>query len=309
MPLVAEARIPPRIGLLSLGTDPIKPNPVWVAFLDRLRELGYVEGQSVTIERRFGGGRQEQLDGLVADLARLRVDLVVATGDIECLATKQTMPGTPLVMVLVQDPVGSGLVGSLAFPGGNVTGLTTLAPELYAKRLQLLKEVVPSLSRVGLLVNPNSPGAASASSNIAASARALGIQIHTFPLRNPQELDDVLSAIRHERLHALVVVTDGVTYHERVRIADDAANSRLPTMYEVGSFVEVGGLIAYGPSYTDMARRAATYVDKILKGAKPADLPVERPIKFELVVNMKTAKALGITIPPSLLLRADRLIE
>ncbi len=309
-PLGAEAQNAPRIGLLSIGTDPIKPNlNVWVPFLDQLEQLGYVEGRSVVIERRFAGGRPERLPEFVADLARLHVDMVVATGDVESLAAKRAMPTTSIVMVLVPDPVAAGLVTSLARPGGNVTGLSTLAPELYAKRLELLKEVIPGVSRVGLLLNPTTAHAALASTHSASAARFLNVHLQSLTVRNPQELETVFSTISRERLQALVVVTDGVSFNQRDRIAGLAARVQVPTMCEVRDFVQAGSLMSYGPSYSDLARRAAIYVDKILKGARPADLPVEQPTKFELVINRKTAKALGLTIPPSLLLRADHVIE
>lgn len=309
-PLGAEAQNAPRIGLLSIGTDPIKPNlNVWVPFLDQLEQLGYVEGRSVVIERRFAGGRPERLPEFVADLARLHVDMVVATGDVESLAAKRAMPTTSIVMVLVPDPVAAGLVTSLARPGGNVTGLSTLAPELYAKRLELLKQVIPGVSRVGLLLNPTTAHAALASTHSASAARLLNVHLQSLTVRNPQELETVFSTISRERLQALIVVTDGVSFNQRDRIAALAARVRVPTMCEVRDFVQAGSLMSYGPSYSDLARRAASYVDKILKGARPADLPVEQPTKFELVINLKTAKALGLTIPPALLLRADHVIE
>jgi len=309
-PPPAEAQNPPRTGLLSIGPDPCKPNlNVWVPFLDQLGRLGYVEGRSIAIERRFAGGKPERLAEFVADLARLRVDIVVATGETENLAAKRAMPATPVVMVLVPDPVGAGLVASLARPGGNVTGLSIMAPEVYGKRLELLREAISAITRVGLLLNPTNSNAAAASRNLVSAAKVLGLQLHVLTVRNPQELDAAFTTMTREHLQALVVVTDGVIFNQRARIAELAAQSRLPTMYESKDFVETGGLIAYGPSYADLARRAAVFVDKILKGAKPADLPVEQPTKFELVINLKTAKALGLDLPPTLLARADEVIE
>lgn len=308
--VAANAQKLPRIGLLSIGTDPVKPNlNVWVPFLDELRRLGYEEGRNIAIERRFAGGQQDRMAEFVADLARLRVDVVVATGDIECIAARRAMPATPLVMVLVQDPVAVGLVASLAQPGGNVTGLSTLAPETYAKRLQLLKEMIPAATRVGILLNPTTANASFAAENLATAANVLGVQLHSLTVRNPRELDSAFSAAAQDRLQALVVFTDGVLFSQRARIAELAAQRRLPVIYESGDFAEAGGLIAYGPSYSALAIRAATYVDRILKGAKPADLPVEQPTKFELVVNVKAAQSLGLSIPPAILLRADRVIE
>ena len=309
-PLAVEAQNAPKIGLLSIGTDPVKPNlNVWVPFLDQLEQLGYVEGRSVVIERRFAGGRPERLPEFVAELARLHVDMVVATSDVESLAAKRAMPTTPIVMVLVPDPVAAGLITSLARPGGNVTGVSTLAPELYAKRLELLKEVIPGVSRVGVLLNPTTVHAPLAATHSAVAARVLNMHLQRLTVRSPQELETVLSGISRERLQALVVVTDGVSFNQRDRIAGLAARAHLPTMCEVRDFVQAGCLMSYGPSYSDLARRAAIYVDRIIKGAKPAELPVEQPTKFELVINLKTAKALGLTIPPSVLLRADSIIE
>lgn len=261
------------------------------------------------VERRFAGGEEKRLPDFAAELAKLPVSVAVATGDVECIALKKAMPQTPIVMVLVQDPVGAGLVGSLARPGGNVTGLTTQAPELYAKRLELMKGLIPSLSTIGLLFNPNSPGATPAFNDMSAAARLLGVRIEPVALHNADELDNVFSLVIHKRVQALAVVTDGITYNQRSRIADLAARAHLPAIYEVEIFVGAGGLVSYGPSYTDLARGAAAYVDKILRGAKPAELPIEQPTKFELVINARAAKALGLTIPRDLLLRADRVIE
>jgi putative ABC transport system substrate-binding protein len=307
-PLAPWAQTPPRIALLSIGTDPVKPNPVWVQFLDQLGQLGYVEGRNIAIERRFAGGRQERLAEFLADLAGRRVDIVATTGDVESVAAKQALPTTSIVMMLVQDPIGAGLVASLAHPGGNVTGLTTLAPELYTKRLELLKEALPAVARVGMLLNPTSANMAAANATETA-ARRLGLQLRRLEVRDPQGLSEAFSTIRRERLQALVVVTDGVVFNQRAQIADLAIKSHLPMMCEVKEFVVTGCLVAYGPSYGALARRAAVYVDKILKGAKPADLPVEQPTNFELVINLKTAKALGLTVPPSLMQRADQVIE
>src|SRR5262245_10075811 len=309
-PLAVEAQNPPRIGLLSIGTDPFTPNlNVWVPFLDQLGRLGYVEGKSVAIERRFAGGQPGRLAEFVADLARLRVDIVVATGETENLAAKRAMPATPVVMVLVPDPVGAGLVARLSRPGRNVPGLSILATEVYGQRRELWREAIPAIARVGLLLNPTNSNAAAASKNLVSAAKVLGVQLHLLTVRQPQDLDGAFTTMTREHLQALVVVTDGVIFNQRARIAELAAQSRLPTMYESKDFVETGGLIAYGPSYADLARRAAVYVDKILKGAKPGDLPVEQPTKFELVINLKTAKALGLTIPQSVLLRADEIIQ
>ena len=309
MPVASLSQLSPKIGLLSIGTDPDRPNPVWVQFLRQLGELGYVEGQNIVLERRFAGGRQERLAEFVADLAERRVDVVVATSEVESIAAKRGLPTTPIVMIVVQDPVEAGLVASLARPGGTVTGLTTLAPELYRKRLELLKEALPQVARAGVLVNPRNTGSVAGADAMDDAARLLRLQLRCLEVREARELADAFATLTQGRLQALVVVSDGVTYNQRTQIADLAIQKRVPTMCEVREYVVAGCLVAYGPSYGDLARRAAFYVDRILKGAKPADLPVEQPTKFELVINMKTAKALGLTIPPSLLLRADEIIQ
>jgi putative tryptophan/tyrosine transport system substrate-binding protein len=309
-PLVAAAQTAvPRIGLLSIGTDPVRINPVWVSFLRGMDELGWVEGRNIGVERRFAGGDIKLLPQLVADLARLRLDAVVVTGEPETRAAKVAMPTTPIVMLLVPDPVGAGLVASLARPGDNVTGLSTLAPELYAKRLQLLKETVPGLTRVGVLINPTPVYAEAAMRHTALAAQEMGLELRQLPLRGPEELDAAFATTAAEKLAALIVVTDGVTFSQRARIAQLATAARLPAMYEIRDFVDAGGLIAYGPSYADLARRGASYVDRILRGTKPADLPVEQPTKFDLFINLKTAKALGLDVPTTLLARADEVIE
>ena len=308
-PVAALAQALPKVGLLSIGTDPVKPNPLWVTFLKQLEELGYVEGRNIAIERGFAGGREERLVELVADLAGRRVDVVVATGDVENIAAKRGLPNIPIVMMLVQDPVGTGLVASLARPGGNVTGLTTLAPELYRKRLELLKEALPRIARAGVLVNPTNPGSVAGANEMDVAARTLGLQLRRLEIRDQEALTEAFATLPRERLQALVVVTDGVTFNQRGRIAELAIERRVPLMCEVREFVVAGCLVAYGPSYGDLARRAAFHVDKILKGAKPSDLPVEQPTTFELVINKKTAQAVGLTIPGSLLRRADQVIE
>jgi putative ABC transport system substrate-binding protein len=308
-PVTAPAPPSVKIGLLSIGTDPVKPNPVWVQFLQQLGELGYVEGRNVAFLREFAGGRQERLPELVADLVERRVDVVVATGDVENIAAKRGLPTTPIVMMLVQDPVGAGLVASLARPGGNVTGLTTLAPELYRKRLDLLKEALPRLTRAGVLVNPTSASSVATANGMESAAQFLGLQLRRLEVREARQLAEAFATITHERLQALVVVSDGVTFNQRAQIADLAIQKRLPLICEVREFVVSGCLMAYGPRYGDLARRAAFYVDRILKGARPADLPVEQPTTFELVINKKTGGTLGLTIPPALLLRADQVLE
>src|SRR5258706_3645636 len=309
VPAASPAQSPPKIGLLSIGTDPAKSNPVWVQFLKQLGELGYVEGRNVSIERGFARGRQDRLAGLVADFESRRVDVVVATGDAENIAAKRGLPTTSIVMMLVQDPLGNGLVKTLAHPGGNVTGLTTLAPELYNKRLELLKNLLPGIAQAGVLVNPTNAGSGAGADRMDEAGQILGLKLRRLTVHEEQGLTEVFASLTQVRLPVLVVVTDGVTLNQRARIADLAMQRRVPLMCEVREFVVAGCLVAYGPSYGDLARRAAVYVDRILKGAKPADLPVEQPTRFELAINKKTAQALGLTIPASLLLRADEVIE
>jgi putative ABC transport system substrate-binding protein len=239
----------------------------------------------------------------------MRLSAVVITAELEARAARDAMPTTPVVMLLVPDPIGAGLATSLAHPGGTITGLSTLAPEAYGKRLALLKEAVPGLTRVGVLFNPVPAFATTAIDYTEAAAKDTGLELHRFGVSAPETLDATLERLVAEKIPALMVVTDGVTFLRRAHIAQWAATARIPTIYENRIFADAGGLIAYGPSYTDLARRGATYVDRIIAGQKPADLPIEQPITFELLINLRTAKALGLTIPPTLLARADEVIE
>jgi len=307
-PLVAEAQPAEklaRIGYLGLGSAADAPK----ALLQGLRELGYVEGQNLVIEYRYAEGKAERLPDLAAELVSLKVDIIVAGGTPPPLAAKRATTTIPIVMTSAGDPVGSGLVASLAKPGGNVTGLSTFTRDLAAKRLQLLKEVVPVVSRVAVLWNAANPYAVLNMRETEAAARTLGLQVKSVEVRGPDDIESGFPAAIRWRAGALIVVDDPFTYVHRTRIADLAARSQLPAMYGFMQYAEAGGLMAFGTSLADLSRRAAIYVDKILKGAKPADLPVEQPTKFELVINLKTAKALGLTIPQTLLLRADRVIE
>ena len=307
-PLVAEAQPAEklaRIGYLSLGTAADTPR----ALLQGLRELGYVEGQNLVIEYRYAEGKAERLPDLAAELVSLKVDVIVAGGTPPPLAAKRATTTIPIVMTSAGDPVGSGLVASLAKPGGNVTGLSTFTRDLAAKRLQLLKEVVPLVSRVAVLWNAANPYAVLNMRETEAAARTLGLQVQSVEVRGPDDIETGFSTAIRWRAGAFIVVDDPFTYLHRTRIADLAARNQLPAMYGFRQYAEAGGLMAFGTSLADLSRRAATYVDKILKGAKPADLPVEQPTKFELVINAKTAKALKLTIPPSVLLRADQVIE
>ena len=271
--------------------------------------MGYVEGQNIAIESRSAEGKDDRLPALAADLVRSKVDVIVAASGAATRAVQQTTRTIPIVMSLVSDPVGSGLVASLARPGGNVTGLTIMAPDLMAKQLELLKEVVPKVTRVALLQNPDNPASAAQLREAEAAARALRIQPETLEARNPQEIEGAFAAMIRKRAGALLILSAAIFFTQRRQIAELAAKGRLPSIVGTRDYPDAGGLMAYGPSLPDLERRAASFVDKVLRGAKPADLPVEQPTKFELVINLKTAKALGLTIPPSVLGRADQIIE
>jgi putative tryptophan/tyrosine transport system substrate-binding protein len=297
-----------RIGFLGNSTAALEANLV-EPFRAGLRDLGYVEGRNVVIEYRWAEGDYERLPRLVAELVALKVDVIVTAGTPAALAVQRGAAHTPLVMVAVGDPVGTGLVASLALPGGNGTGLTSIAPDLEGKRLELLSEVVPKLSHVSILLNPANPFHASADRAVHAAGKLLGVRIHSFEVRTAQELDHAFEAIAKERPDAFIMLADRVFLHSRARIVDFAAHNRIPAAYAYRELVEAGGLMSFGPNYADMHRRAATYVHKILRGAKPGDLPVELPTKFELVINVATAKALGLAIPQSVLVRADELIH
>ncbi len=311
MPLSAEAQPSakiPRIGLLS----PFSPTAtaLWhQAFRQGLRDLGWVEGKSIAIEYRYAEGRSDRLPGLAADLVRLKVDIIVATVTTDAVAAKNATRAIPIVLASSGDPVADGLVESLARPGGNITGLSQMAPELAGKRLELLKEIVPKLSRVAVLWNPQGTTSPLSWRELQLPARKLGVQLHSLEVRSPNDFDKAFEDATRARAGALAVMPDPVFATNLKRIADLAAKSRLPSIFHLREFVDAGGLVAYGVDRSDMFRRAATYVDKILKGTKPADLPVEQPTKFELVINLKTAKALGLTIPQSILIRADHVIQ
>ena len=293
-PLAAEAQPGKvfRIGILGTSppTDPAAVH-LWGVFFQRLRELGYVEGQNLTIERRFSEGKAERLPDLAADLVRLKVDIIVAAGGPGPPAAQSVTKTIPIVMTNQSDPVVSGLVASLARPGGNITGLSLLTPEIVGKQLQVLKEVIPGLSRVAVLRNPTNKAHALSWKEAEVAARSLRVQPHTFETRDSGEFDGAFATMTRERAGALLVLGDSLFFLNRTRIADLAAKQRLPTMFGQREHAEAGGLMAYGANLSDMFRQAATFVDKILKGAKPADLPVEQPTKFELGINLKTAKA------------------
>jgi len=312
-PLAAEAQQAgrvPRIGFLSL-TSPSDRPPLLDAFRQGLRELGWVEGQNIVIDYRYAEGRVDRLPDLAAELVRLKVDLIIASAGTQVVtAAKNATETIPIVMIAVRDPVGIGLIASLARPGGNVTGVSGYAGlEIVAKQLELLKETVPKIRRVAILSNPSNAYHQLAIREVNVAARSLGVQLQLLEARGPNEFDGAFAAMAKERVGALLVLSDAIFSSHRTRLADLAARSRLPAAYGVRESVEAGGLMSYGPSFLDFYRRSAAYVDKILKGAKPADLAVEQPTKFELVINLKTAKALGLTLPPSLLQRADQIIE
>lgn len=301
------ARIP-RIGLLTAFSP--SDTVLWYeAFRLGLRDLGRVEGKSINIEYRYAEGRRDLVPDLAADLVRLKVDVIVASVLTDAQAALKATRAIPIVMAVGGDLVGSGLVESLARPGGIITGLTQMAPELTGKRLELLKAIVPKLSRVAVVWNPLATGSALAWKEIQLPAQQLGVRLHSLEVRSTNDFDAAFEDAARARAGALFVTGDPVVLANLKRIADFAAKSRLPSIFQFSDFANVGGLVSYGPDLVDMYRRAAAYVDKILKGAKPGDLPVEQPTKFEMVINLKTAKALGIKIPNSILLRADRVIE
>jgi len=312
-PLVTDAQPAgkvSRIGWLSAGFPRPDRDPPVDAFRQGLRELGYVEGQNLVIEYRGAEGRDERLPDLAAELVRLHVDVLVAVGPIATRAAQHATRTLPIVMTGTADPVGAGFVASLARPGGNITGVSLLMAELPGKRLELLKETVPQSTRVAVLANPDNPVYEALRNNLTVAARALGLHLHVVEVHSADELDPAFAAVTREGADALMVLSDPALMDNlRGRVADLAATHRLPAMYNWKMYVEAGGLMSYGPSLPERHRRAATYVDKLLKGANPADLPVEQPTKFELVINLKTAKALGLTVPPTILFQADEVIQ
>jgi putative ABC transport system substrate-binding protein len=294
----------PRIGILRTGSP---PDPFVEAFLQGLRELGYDDGGNISIEYRWAEGRDEQLPDLAADLVRLKVDVIVAGGS-QARVAKRATTTIPIVMPVANDPVGEGIVASLARPGGNVTGLAFLSEGLPGKWVELLKEVLPGMSRVAVLWHPATEAGQLRVSETA--ARSLGVRLRALKVRRPDEFSPAFAEAQRNHAECLIVLSSPFFYAHRTRLVELAAKHRLPRMYHQQDFVVgSGGLMSYGPNLRDLFRRAATYVDKVLKGAKPADLPIEQPTRFELVINMKTAKALGLTIPQSVLARADEVIQ
>jgi putative ABC transport system substrate-binding protein len=310
-PLRARAQQPakiPRIGLLSPFSS--SDTALWhQAFLQGLRELGRVEGKTVVIEYRYAEGRNDRLPELIAELIRLKVDVIVTAVTSDTLVAKSATREIPIVMAAAGDPVATGLVESLARPGGNITGLSQMNPELTGKRLELLKEIIPELSSVAVVSNPEDPVSVLGLHEIQLPARELGIAVHSLLVRSPGDLDQALDQAVGTRVGALVIMPNPVFVTNLKRIADFATRNRLPSIFHLREFAQAGGLVSYGVDRSDLFRRAATYVDKILNGVKAADLPIEQPTRFELVINLKTANALGLTVPPSLLARADEVIE
>ncbi|MGH8056844.1 MAG: ABC transporter substrate-binding protein [Candidatus Entotheonellia bacterium] len=298
------ARIP-RVGFLR--TYPV-PN-FEEAFRQGLRELGYVEGQTLLIEQRYWQGSGERLADVVAELVRLNVDALVAPSMAEALAAKRATNTIPIITVAVSDPVQAGLIASMARPGGNVTGVASLTAGMHMKRLEFLKEALPRLSRVAMLYDPRRPDVSFWFSTTEMAARALELQLYPHEARELEELDGTFAAMAAEHADALLVVGAALFAANRARLAELALQYRLPTSFPERGFVEAGGLMSYGPNVPEMFRRAAYYVDRILKGVRPADLPVEEPMKFELIINLKTARAFGLTIPPALLVQADEVIR
>jgi putative ABC transport system substrate-binding protein len=300
----------PQIGYLAGRGDPSTPDPLIDAFRQGLRDLGYIEGKNIVVEYRYAEGKLDRIPSLVAELVQLKVDVLVTPAFPAIRAAKQATKTIPIVMLINVDPVATGIVDSLARPGGNITGLARFMTELSGKRLELLKEMVPGISRVGVLWDADDPGPASGFKEYEAAAPALKIQLQSLEVRGPKpDLEGAFQAAAKRRASALITVRNPLLLGYPNRIADLAIKNRLPSMYEGSDFVEAGGLVSYASSDAENFRRAATYVDKILKGAKPADLPVEQPTKFEFVINLKTAKQIGLTIPQSVLYRADKVIK
>jgi putative ABC transport system substrate-binding protein len=297
------------IGIFSANNETATIAALNAVFFEALRELGWVEGKNVDFEHRYADNRLERLPELAAELVRLKVDVIAAAGTLAPLAAKRATTVIPIVMTSAGDPLGSGLVASLARPGGNVTGVSLMAPDLGAKRLELLKEILPRLSRVAVLWNAANPYSVLVFKETQAGGRTLGIDVRSLEVRGPDDFDSAFEAARVLRPDGLITVEDPLTVDHRTRIAEFTARQQLPSLHGLREFVAVGGLISYGPSLADLFRRAAYYVDKILRGAKPADLPVQQPTKFEMVINLKTAKALGLEVPATLLARADEVIE
>jgi putative ABC transport system substrate-binding protein len=297
-----------RIGFLGNSTAALEANLVG-PFREGLRDLGYVEGRNVLIEYRWAEGKYDRFPALIGELLALKVAVIVTAGTPATLAVKKATTSVPVVMTAVGDPVGTGIVPSLSHPGGNITGLTAISTEMDAKRLELLREVVPSVSYIAVLWNAASPLQVLAEKQVQAAAQVLRMRVLSLGVKTEEEIKSALAVMARERPDALLVLADRLLLHHRALIMDFATRHRLPGVHAYRELVEAGGLMSFGPSYADMHKRAAYFVDRILKGAKPGDLPVERPLTFELVINLKAAKALGLTIPQSVLLRGTEIIQ
>jgi putative tryptophan/tyrosine transport system substrate-binding protein len=298
----------PRIAFLGGATAPALSKRL-ESFRQGLRELGYFEGKNIVIDYRYGEGNQERLPGFASELVSSKIDVIITGGPLSTRAAREATTKIPIVMAFDNDPVGNGLVASLARPGGNITGLSTLYPEISGKQLDLLKEIFPRLSRVAVLGNLNEPGNEQALKETERAASAFRAQLQYLDVNSSEHIETAFQAASKARVDAALVLAGAVFFSHRVRVADLAIKSRVPAVYQASEYVDAGGLMTYGVNINDLFRRAATYVDKILKGAKSADLPVEQPIKFEFVINLKTAKQIGLTIPPNVLARADRVIR
>ena len=306
--LNAYAQNASRVGILGGGSLAANANRI-EAFRQGLTELGYIDGKNIIIEERWAEGKIDRLVALAAELERLKMNVILSAGPTVTRALKEANLTIPIVMGFDDDPVGSGFVASLARPGGNITGLSTLSPGLSGKQLELLKEVVPRLSRVAVFGSSTHPGTKQSLDEVERAATGLGLQVKYFDMESPAEIEPAFGSARKTRADAAVVLTSVLTNTNRKAIVQAAAKNRLPAIYYTAEWAEIGGLLTYGASYPDLFRRAATYVDKILKGAKPADLPVEQPKKFEFIINLKAAKQIGLTIPPNVLARADKVIR
>jgi putative tryptophan/tyrosine transport system substrate-binding protein len=298
----------PRIGFLG-GASASSYAPRIDAFRQGLNKLGYIEGKNITIEYRYADGKEDRLPVLAAELVGLNVDVIVTSGPQATRPAKEATATIPIVMAFDSDPVGNGFVASLARPGGNITGLSALSPELSGKQLELLKEIIPKLSRVAVLGNSNEPANPKTLREIELAAKAFGVQLQPLDVLGPKDIETAFRAATKRGANALLALASPVLSDHRTQIVDLALKSRLPAIYYRPEFVQAGGLMSYATSFTDLSHRAATYVAKILKGAKPADLPVEQPTKFEFVINLKAAKQIGLTIPPNVLARADKVIK
>jgi putative tryptophan/tyrosine transport system substrate-binding protein len=304
-----QAKKIPRIGLLVGGSASSDAARI-EAFQQGLRQLGYVEGKNIAVEYRYAEGKPDRLNELAATLVRLPVDVIVTAGPTATRAAKKATQTIPIVMAQVNDPIAAGFVANLARPGGNITGLSVMAPELSGKQIELLKEIIPKLSRVAVFTElRRSPGTSQALKETEFAAGGFGVQVQYLDIGGPKDIETAFQEARRGRASALLVLSGPILFVERKVITELAVKNRLPAVFPWPESVEEGGLMTYGPSITGLFRRAATYVDKILKGTKPADLPVEQPTKFELVINLKTAKQIGLTIPPNVLARADRVIK